>query len=395
MEEIEESRSELATRYDSLPIGVMAMARDRRVTIWNRQMESWSGIARSSIVNRTLGELFSNFDDITYSTRLNDVFDMGAPVVLSAQLHGQVIPLSLPDGRDRTHRVTVVPVPGPDGARWALFALQDVTDLTAQIQSFRSFKKDSLVAANSAEAARQLAERQTEQLSELNRELDQFAYVASHDLQEPLRTLTSFSGFLQADLQGQIPEAAARDLEHIVAAAARMRRLIEGLLALSRVSRSEMSWSWTSLQACMTDALELLEHRVTNREPTIVGADTLPTVRGDRRLLTQLFQNLLSNAIKFADTSRPCVIHFSAEQDSAGWLIKTTDNGIGIPEQYLTKIFASFQRLHAADKYPGSGMGLAICKRVVERHGGTVWAVPNETVGTCFRFTLPHTHDQP
>jgi signal transduction histidine kinase len=171
-----------------------------------------------------------------------------------------------------------------------------------------------------------------------------------------------------------------------------MRRLIDDLLALSLVSRSEMSWSRTSLRVCVADALELLNDRVAECTPTIAGADSLPPVRGDRKLLTQVFQHLLSNAMKFADALRPCVIDLSAEHDGSGWLIKTRDNGIGIPEQYLTKIFAPFQRLHGADKYPGSGMGLAICKRAIERHGGALWAVPNESVGSCFQFTLPDHH---
>jgi light-regulated signal transduction histidine kinase (bacteriophytochrome) len=284
---------------------------------------------------------------------------------------------------------------GPDGDRWALIAVQDVTDLTAQIHALQSSKDDAAQAANRAEEAKRLAERRSEQLAEANRELEQFAYLASHDLQEPLRTLTCFSGFLRADLEGALPETAARDLDHIVSAATRMRRLIDGLLALSRVSRSAMSWSRTSLSRCVSEALESLDVGAYEVKPTIVGADTLPTVMGDRGLLTQVFQNLLSNAIKFSDSSRPSVVRLSAEHDGARWLIKLEDNGIGVSEQYLTKIFAPFQRLHGADKYPGSGMGLAICKRAIERHGGAVSVVPNEPVGSCFQFTLPDSQERP
>jgi len=240
-----------------------------------------------------------------------------------------------------------------------------------------------------AEEAKLLAERRNEQLAEVNGELEQFAYLASHDLQRPLRTLTSFSTFLQADLGDEMPEAARRDLEYIVTAAARMRRLIDDLLALSRVSRSETCRSQTSLKECAEEALEMLESRVAEVAPTIVGLETLPTVTGDRRLLTQVFQNLLSNAMKFKDQSRSLEIRISAEYDGARWLIKTADNGIGIADQHLTKIFAPFHRLHGSDKYPGSGMGLAICKRTVERHGGSVWAVRNTDFGSCFAFMLP------
>lgn len=387
------NRSDLGTFYDLLPIGVMALTRDRRVTIWNRQMENWSGVPRAGMIDRTLGDAFSNFDDVALSIRLSAVFDMGAPVALCGQ--SLALPLRLTYGRDRIQQAAVVPIQGTDGARWALFAIQDVTDLALQIEGLRSLKKESILEANRSEEAKRLAERNSARLDELNRDLEQFAYLASHDLQEPLRTFTSFSTFLQSDLGEDLPEAAARDLEHIVAAATRMRRLIDGLLALSRVSRTEMLRSQISLPACVADALKLLEDCVAQRKPTIVGVDGLPAVYGDRRLLTQVFQHLLGNAIKFSDSSRPCVIEVSAERDGAGWLVKTKDNGIGLAEAYTTKIFAPFHRLHGADKYPGSGMGLAICQRAIERHGGAVWAVPNETVGSCFQFTLPDRQDQP
>lgn len=387
------NRSDVDTYYDLLPIGVMALTRDRRVTIWNRQMESWSGVPRAGMIDRTLGDAFSNFDDVALSIRLSAVFDMGAPVSLCGQ--SLALPLRLTYGHDRIQQAAVVPIQGTDGARWALFAIQDVTNLTRQIEGLRNLKKESILEANRSEEAKRLAERSSARLDELNRDLEQFAYLASHDLQEPLRTFTSFSTFLQSDLGEDLPEAAARDLEHIVAAATRMRRLIDGLLALSRVSRTEMLWSQISLPACVADALALLEDCVAERKPTIVGVDGLPAVYGDRRLVTQVFQNLLSNAIKFSDASRPCVIDVSAERDGTGWLVKTKDNGIGFAEAYTTKIFAPFHRLHGADKYPGSGMGLAICQRAIERHGGAVWAVPNETVGSCFQFTLPDRQDQP
>lgn len=386
------NRSDAESVHDTLPIGVMALTRDRRVAIWNRQMERWSGVPRAGILGRMLGEAFPGFDDAVLSQRLSAVFDCGTPIELAGP--SLALPLLLPDGRVRPQQVAVAPMLAANGAAWALFAIQDVSDLTEQIQALHGSAEESVLAASRAEVAMRLTEQRNERLIALNQDLEQFAYLASHDLQEPLRTLTSFSTFLQSDLGDDLPEAAARDLGHIVAASARMRRLIDGLLALSRVSRSEMSWSPTSLRDCVAEALESLEATVAERQPTIVGVGGLPTVRGDRRLLTQVFRSLLSNAMKFTDASRPCVIDVSAERDGAGWLVKTKDNGIGIAEQYLTKVFAPFQRLHSADKYPGSGMGLAICKRAVERHGGAVWALPNETVGACFQFTLPDRRDQ-
>ena len=322
------------------------------------------------------------------------MFDVGAPVVLSAQFHGQVIPLRFPDGRNRIHQATVTSIPAPEGGCWALFVIHDVTDLTLQVQAFRSMREQAVKATNRAQAAKQLAERRNEQLAEVNRDLEQFAYLASHDLQEPLRTLTSFSTFLRADLGEDLPVAAANDLEHIGSAATRMRRLIEDLLALSRVSRSEMSWSKTSLQSCLAEALDALAVRVGESGTSVRGGEDLPAVVGDRRLLTQLLQNLLGNAMKFADASCPPVIEIASSRLSNGWQISVSDNGIGISEQYFAKVFAPFQRLHGADKYAGSGMGLAICKRAVERHGGTIWTEAQEQGGACFKFTLMDEHDE-
>lgn len=396
MESIAVDRRNFDTPYDHLPLGVMALTRDRRVMIWNQQMESWSGVPRSSIINRTLPELFRNFDDGRVSERLAVLFEAGASVALPIQFDGNVVPLKkLPDGRERKQDATVVSISVTDKARWALFAIQDVTDVNQKILNLRSLNEKSVQATSRARAAKRLAERRNQQLAELNRDVEQFAYLASHDLQEPLRTLTSFSSFLQSDLGEDLPEAAARDLQHIVAAANRMRRLIDDLLELSRVSSSEMEWSRISLKECVADALGLLEHRVRECKPSILGVDSLPFVMGDRRLLIQVLQHLLSNAMKFNDPSRPCVITVSAEREEGRWLIKTIDNGIGIPEQFLSKVFAPFQRLHGADKYPGSGMGLAICRRVIDRHGGSLWATPNDTVGSCFQFTLPDRQEQP
>lgn len=395
MEGIALDQSDLGSPYDLLPIGVFALNRHRKVTIWNRQMESWSGARRSSILNRSLSDLFGDLDDGSLSAGLREVFDHGAPVVLDFLSLGSLVPLSRPDGRVRAQQAAMAPMTGTDGDRWALIAIQDVTDLTAQIEALQTARDGAAQEADRAETAKRLAERRSEQLAEANRDLEQFAYVASHDLQEPLRTLTCFSGFLRADLEGELPEAAARDLEYIVSAASRMRGLIDDLLALSRVGRAEMSWTQISLPSCVSEALEALDVGANEAEPTIVGADTLPTVMGDRGLLTQVFQNLLSNAIKFSDSSRPSVIRLSAEHRGAGWLIKTEDNGIGIAQEYYAKIFAPFQRLHGADKYPGSGMGLAICKKAIERHGGALSVAPNEPVGSCFQFTLPDCQQQP
>lgn len=375
--------------YDYLPIGVMALNQQRRIKIWNRSMESWSGLSRAETYDRTLTEVFESFDDSKYSERLEEVFNAGAPVILSAPFHGRLVPLTLPDGRDRIQQTTIIPIPAPRGGRWALFAIQDVTDLAAQLKKIRQMKEQAVQAAKRAEEAKALAERRGDQLIAVNRDLEQFAHAASHDLQEPLRTLVSFSTFLKEDLGGDLPEAAQRDLEHIGEAAARMKRLITDLLALSRVSRGELEQSTVPLQECVSESLAALDVRLRECGAEIVGIEALPSVIGDARLLRQVFQNLLGNALKFVEEGCTPHIEVSASRAGSEWLVEVRDRGIGIEEKYLTRIFAPFQRLHGVDRYPGSGMGLAICQRTVERHGGKIWAEANPEGGSSFRFTLP------
>lgn len=342
-------------------------------------METWSGFSRAKVANRCLGDVFEQFDETKYTERLNQVFDVG----------GQVVPLKLPDGRSRSHQVTITPIPAPRGGRWALFVLQDVTDLALQIAAFRGMREQALEAARTVELAKQVAELRNEQLQEVNTTLEQFAYVVSHDLNAPLRTLLSFSTFLRDDLGPNLPEAAAHDLEHIGAAAHRMQRLVEDLLALSRVSGSEIAHLSVPLERCIAESLAALGLKVPESGAKVVGSEELPTVKGDERLLTQLFQNLLGNAIKFTTHGKPPQIHLSSELRHGEWVISVRDNGIGIGSEYLEKVFDPLQRLHGIEQYPGSGMGLAICKRAVERHGGKIWAEQTSADGACFKFTLP------
>ncbi len=237
-------------------------------------------------------------------------------------------------------------------------------------------------------ASKKVAEQRAEELSQANEELEQFAYAASHDLQEPIRTLVSFSTFLRDDVGDDLSPEAATDLEHITVAAQRMKRLVTDLLALSRASRSTLKPAEVALEDCLKDSLDALRERVTETGARVEQAP-LPVVSGDRRLLTQLFQNLLGNAMKFRRGNEPPAITVAAQQQDSVWLIEVKDNGIGIEPEYASQIFAPFKRLHGMEDYEGSGIGLAICKRAVERHGGRIWVESEPGDGSRFRFTLP------
>ena len=193
--------------------------------------------------------------------------------------------------------------------------------------------------------SKKVAEKHAGELSEANQELEQFAYAASHDLQEPVRTLVSFSSFLRDDLGDDLPPEAATDLEHITGAAHRMQRLIKDLLALSRASRSTLEMQEVALEDCLSDSLDALRERISETGARVEQAQ-LPVVSGDRRLLTQLFQNLLSNAMKFQRTEEAPAITIAARQRDSMWLIDVKDNGIGIEQEYADQIFAPFKRLH-------------------------------------------------
>ena len=233
--------------------------------------------------------------------------------------------------------------------------------------------------------AKQL-ERANEELERKNAELDQFTYVASHDLQEPLRKVTAFSGILRQDMGDNLPERAEKDLGFIMDAAKRMQKLVQDLLALSRSGRVAMKVESISLNCCADQAIDSLAICMKESQAEITR-DELPQVQGDRTTLTQLYQNLLSNALKFTGDGRP-LIRLTAERVNGQLILGVKDNGIGIEPKYAEQIFAPFKRLHGRGKYEGTGIGLAICARTVERHGGKIWIESTPGKGTHFKFTL-------
>ena len=231
-------------------------------------------------------------------------------------------------------------------------------------------------------------ERLNRELVALNAELADFTHMASHDLQEPLRTLTAFSDVLRKDLGLSLPERAAQDLGFITDAAKRMQTLIRDLLALSRAGRVPKKREKVSLDECADRALEALAVRV-KETGAQVTRDRLPEVWGDSTLLTQLYQNLIGNALKFSG-DQPPIIQLTFEERDGDQIFGVKDNGIGIDPKYAQQIFQPFRRLHGRAEYEGSGIGLAICRKIVERHGGKIWVESEPGKGAHFRFTIFH-----
>ncbi|GAK54046.1 sensory transduction histidine kinase [Candidatus Moduliflexus flocculans] len=226
-----------------------------------------------------------------------------------------------------------------------------------------------------------------EELRCSNAELEQFAYVASHDLQEPLRALAGMVQLLQQRYQDKLDALGQEFIKHAVEAALRMQTLINDLLAFSRVGTRGKPFAPTSVEKVLKALL--LSLSVAIRESgAAITYDPLPTIMADELQIMQLLQNLIGNAIKFRG-DQPPRIHLSAAQTPEGWQFAVRDNGIGIEAQYFERIFVVFQRLHTRREYPGTGIGLALCKKIVERHGGRIWVESQPKQGSTFYFTLP------
>jgi light-regulated signal transduction histidine kinase (bacteriophytochrome) len=254
-----------------------------------------------------------------------------------------------------------------DGRRHVVLALNDITA--------RKRVEESL-------------QRTAEELARSNQDLEQFAYVASHDLQEPLRMVAGYLQLLEDRYKGQLDEKADKYIAYSVDGAARMSGLIRDLLAFSRVNLRGEELREVESEKAFESALRNLGTSIRESGAEITH-DPLPEVRADLTQLTQIFQNLLGNAIKFRAPERPSRIHVAVRDEPEQRVFSVRDNGIGFEQQYVDKIFLIFQRLHGRGHYPGTGIGLAICKRIIERHGGKIWATSAPDEGTTFFFTLP------
>jgi PAS domain S-box-containing protein len=225
-------------------------------------------------------------------------------------------------------------------------------------------------------------------LTQSNLDLQQFAFVASHDLQEPLRTVSGFAELLSRRYRGQLDAEADKVLGFLVEAAQRMSTLISDLLAYSQLAQEESRATSVHLDDDLETAGSLLRTSI-EQTGTLITHDPLPNIELDRNQMVRLFQNLLGNAIKFRKPNEPPRIHVSAERQGQEWIIRVADNGIGFAPEQAEAIFAPFKRLHSTREYPGSGIGLAACQRIVESYGGRIGAESRVGEGATFWFTLP------
>jgi len=323
------------------------------------------------IVGRTRDQLLQmNVHDLTWpedqplSDRLNSELHAGARDMIDYEkryIRG--------DGTPIWARVIVSPIRDRDG-HWVR-STTTITDITSRKQAEEDQK------------------RLIDNLARSNRDLQQFAYVASHDLQEPLRQVSSFTQLLASRYSERLDKEAWEYMDFIVEGSKRMQNLIFDLLQYSRADSAGRKLALVALNEALEQALHNLFVVIEENQATITH-DDLPTVEADKSQLVQVFQNLISNAIKFRTEVNP-VIHVGVERKEHEWLFSVRDNGIGFPQEQANKIFQLFQRLHARQRYEGTGIGLAICKRAIERHGGQMYAQSEPGQGSVFYFTLPAT----
>jgi signal transduction histidine kinase/putative methionine-R-sulfoxide reductase with GAF domain len=264
---------------------------------------------------------------------------------------------------------------------------EKAAELARSNAELRYFADENKSAKEKLEKVNSVLTVQACELARSNTELEQFAYVASHDLQEPLRMVASYVQLLARRYKGKLDAEANEFIGYAVDGSKRMQDLINALLAYSRIGTKRQELKPTPCESVLATAIKNLEIAVEDSQ-AVITHDPLPTVMADAVQLGQLFQNLLGNAIKFRGRERPAV-HVAADRSGNEWRFSFRDNGIGIDPQYSDRVFVIFQRLHSKEEYPGTGIGLALCKKIVERHGGRIWIESEPGKGSRFRFTIP------
>jgi PAS domain S-box-containing protein len=343
---------------------VLVRDADSRIVLWTRGAERLYGYTRSEALAEISHELLRTefpepMGEIMHKLQKSQIWE------------GELIHTHRNGARIHVASTWLLKVEG-DGSWRIIEANNDITQLKL------------------AEA--ELKTRQSE-LSRSNGDLEQFAYAASHDLQEPLRAVAGCVNLLQARYGEQLDERAHEYMRHAVEGAGRMQNLIDDLLSYSRVGTRGKEFQAVPCEKAVENALRNLSVAIREKQAQIAH-DPLPVICGDLIQISQLFQNLIGNALKFSGAEIPC-IHIGVQERNREWEISVRDNGIGIDPQYFERIFVIFQRLHTRKEYPGTGMGLALCKKVVERHGGRIWVESELGKGTTFRFTLPAPQSAP
>lgn len=357
---------------EAAPEAMLMCRQDGEIVMANSRVESLFQASRENLIGRNIRSLVPGWNftllpapDEDFSKAVLHPFD--AAELAAVRSDGELFPIEISLSPLRTHDGILI-----------TNAIRDITERKKAEEEIRELN---------AHLEERILQR-TEALLRSNEELQQFAYVASHDLQEPLRNVCLYTQLL-AKRYGKNSNADADELiATIIESAKRMEELICGLLDFSRLdAQASEHFKPTDCNAAVRQAILNLDTSIAD-SGAIISYETLPTVNGDSLQLTQLFQNLLANSVRYRGDEAPR-IHISAGGLESEWLFSVQDNGIGIEPEYADKVFGIFKRLHGREKYAGNGMGLAICKKIVMRHGGRIWVQSDVTRGACLQFTLP------
>jgi PAS domain S-box-containing protein len=375
---IEELHARLAAIVESSDDAIIGEDLNGIVTDWNRGAESIYGFRAEEIVGQPISTLVppGNADEILQ--------------ILQNISHGESLEhyetvRVRKDGKQINVSLTISPIEDSAGNIIGASAIaRDITDLKLTAEELTNYREhlEDLVKQRTAEL-----EKMTHELARSNADLQQFAYAASHDLQEPLRTVAGFVKLLEKRYRGKLDEQADEFIKYACDGVERMQLLIKDLLIYSQVDTKEKVFEPTNCSVTLESAIRSLRSAIEENKAEVTY-DPLPTVMADASQMSRLFQNLVGNAIKFHNRKRARV-HASAERKGDEWIFSVRDNGIGIDPKQAERIFVIFQRLHSREEYPGTGVGLAICKRIVERHGGRIWVESELGKGSTFYFTIP------
>ena len=355
-----EAEQRFRRSFEDAPIGMALLGFHGHLLRVNHTLSEITGHSESDLIGSTLDEL----------THPDDVGDDGEHVA------------GLLAGSIRTYEVEKRLIRADGRVAWVLMGGSLVRDDAGR----PAYLIAQLVDITERRAVEAELARSTEELRRSNEELERFAYLASHDLAEPLRTMSGFATLLRERYEDVLDERGLRYADHVIGAAGRMRELIDGLLEYSRAGRQQPGLEPVALAPMVEEIVRQLGARISDRGATVRIAEQ-PTVSGDPLLLRQVLQNLIANALKFTDDRSPEVL-VSAAREGGDFRISVADNGIGIAPEHAERIFEMFQRLHTRERFDGTGIGLALTKRIVELHGGRIWvdSVPGE--GATFSFTV-------
>lgn len=360
-DELLREQSLLRTLIDSMPDLISVKDGDGRYRIANKAFSDSFGFPEKDVIGKTSRDIFPPL--IAGHTEVRDQ----TARIRSTPMHSEEI-INLANGTARRYDVSRIPILLDEGQIPGLVLVaHDVTDRR---------RAEAELAA------------QAEALRRSNSELEQFAYVASHDLREPLRTISAYVTLLERHCADRLDDEGREFIDLVRQAAKRMNQLILDLLDFSRTGRSPMSFVPVNIGLEAQTALTDLEGAIQSAKASVRIEGSFPTVMGDAEQIRRLFTNLIGNAVKYSDPARAPEIRIFCSRKDKEWVISVADNGIGIEPKYFEKIFIIFQRLHTADRYEGTGIGLAICKKIVERHGGRIWVESEEGKGATFSFAL-------